>query len=315
MYGQLSSSGLIVWHLLKAVIDAELVDGQLHLLRLCPLGWLSADEQTVFDQVPTEHGVVDLRFRLADGGARLDVEFEGRWHGAAPDVLLHLPPVDGLRTVRSTAATTTPAIRRSRSKSPPQGEDSHASSYSTHAYRRRCRLAAGPAVGRRVDLGGRHHRRHGRRSRGPHRGRQTGPLRALRHGPDPLVGGRRHGRRHRLGRCEQPRRGRRQRRRAARPVRPDRRLDRLPRESRRHRCGLGPRRPRLRHGRLGGRATGRPGGLQPGRPARPDGPAARRQPADLGARRRRGGQPVADPRRRTTSPTAWNGPTRCCSAK
>ncbi|WP_152366005.1 hypothetical protein [Microlunatus speluncae] len=104
MYGQLSSSGLIVWHLLKAVIDAELVDGQLHLLRLCPLSWLSADEQTVFDQIPTEHGRVDLRFRLADGGARLDVEFEGHWHGAAPEVLLHLPPLDGLKTVRINGA-------------------------------------------------------------------------------------------------------------------------------------------------------------------------------------------------------------------
>ncbi|SDS49726.1 hypothetical protein [Jiangella sp. DSM 45060] len=100
MSGNLSTSALIVWHLLKAVIDAELTDGQVHLLRLCPLSWLSETDQTVFERVATEHGPVDLRFKLADGGARLDVEFEGHWHADAPEVLLHLPPLDGLRTVR-----------------------------------------------------------------------------------------------------------------------------------------------------------------------------------------------------------------------
>jgi hypothetical protein len=101
MQGQLSSSALLTWHLLKTVVDDALDPGAVHLLRLCPLPWLRADSETVFDRIATEHGPVSLRFRLANGGRRLDVSFAATWHWPSPPrVLLHVPPLPGLRTVR-----------------------------------------------------------------------------------------------------------------------------------------------------------------------------------------------------------------------
>ncbi|GAA1707188.1 hypothetical protein GCM10009745_63800 [Kribbella yunnanensis] len=101
MQGQLSSSGLVTWHLLKAVVDDAIASQELHLLRLCPLPWLSSDEETVFNRLPTEHGTVDLRFRLASHGKRLDVTFKPIWRWPHPPrVLLHTPPLPGLRTIR-----------------------------------------------------------------------------------------------------------------------------------------------------------------------------------------------------------------------
>ena len=40
-----------------------------------------------------------LRFKLADGGKRLDVVFEPKWRVKPARVMLHVPPVEGLRTI------------------------------------------------------------------------------------------------------------------------------------------------------------------------------------------------------------------------
>lgn len=101
MQGQLSSSGLVMWHLLKGVVDDALEENELHLLRLCPLAWLTEERDTSFLKLPTEHGQVDLAFRLADDKRRLNVTFTPRWRwGTPPKVVLHVPAVTGLRTVR-----------------------------------------------------------------------------------------------------------------------------------------------------------------------------------------------------------------------
>ena len=83
-----------------AVIDEAIEPGALHLLRLCPLAWVSDKEFTIFANMPTEYGPVDLEFGLADEGRTLEVRFDGKWRQKPESVILHLPPADGLRKVR-----------------------------------------------------------------------------------------------------------------------------------------------------------------------------------------------------------------------
>lgn len=83
-----------------AVIDEAIEPGALHLLRLCPLAWVSDKEFTIFANMPTEYGPVDLEFGLVDEGRTLEVRFDGKWRQKPESVILHLPPVDGLRKVR-----------------------------------------------------------------------------------------------------------------------------------------------------------------------------------------------------------------------
>lgn len=90
---------LPVWLMRLAVIDDQLVDGELHLLRLLPLAWLSHERETVFDDMPTEYGPVSLRVRLSEDGTTLMVMFTPRFRQAPSKVMLHLPPVPGLRAV------------------------------------------------------------------------------------------------------------------------------------------------------------------------------------------------------------------------
>ena len=82
-----------------SVIDDQIEPGGLHLLRLVPLAWLTADRETLFERIPTEFGPVTLRFRLAEDGRRLDVSFQPRFRFTPSRVRLHMPPLPGLRTV------------------------------------------------------------------------------------------------------------------------------------------------------------------------------------------------------------------------
>ncbi|MFH1023906.1 MAG: hypothetical protein V1809_11035 [Planctomycetota bacterium] len=82
-----------------AVVDDQLAEGELHLLRLAPLAWLRKDRETVFDRLPTEYGPVSLRFRLSRDGRTLRVKFAPRWRARPARVVLHVPPVDGLKKV------------------------------------------------------------------------------------------------------------------------------------------------------------------------------------------------------------------------
>lgn len=76
-----------------SVIDDELAERELHLLRLCPLAWIKDGEDTVFERMPTLYGQVNLRFRLADAGKTLTVTFSGNWRSTRPRVVLHAPPL------------------------------------------------------------------------------------------------------------------------------------------------------------------------------------------------------------------------------
>ncbi|HOB32696.1 MAG TPA: hypothetical protein PKH32_07445, partial [Verrucomicrobiota bacterium] len=99
MYGTVFVAPLMTWCLRQAVIDDQLEPDRLHLLRLCPLAWISDTEETVFEKMPTEFGLVNLRFRLSADGRTLDVSFSGEWREKPAEVILHAPPVTGLRRI------------------------------------------------------------------------------------------------------------------------------------------------------------------------------------------------------------------------
>lgn len=97
IYGNLFAEPLIVWAARHAVIDDEIAKGDLHLLRLCPLAWISTATKTTFDRMPTNYGPVTLRFRLSADHRTLNVRFSGDWHHRPRRIVLHPPPVPGLK--------------------------------------------------------------------------------------------------------------------------------------------------------------------------------------------------------------------------
>lgn len=99
MYGTVFVAPLMTWLMRQAIIDDQLADGELHLLRLCPLAWVSRSEETVFRNMPTEYGPADVSWQLSEDGATLDVKFAGRWRDKPGAVILYAPPVAGLKSV------------------------------------------------------------------------------------------------------------------------------------------------------------------------------------------------------------------------
>ena len=81
-----------------AVIDDEIAEGELHLLRLCPQSWITSEQETAFENMRTLYGTVSLRFRLTADKRTLEVRFLTNWHAQAPKVILHTPP--GRRNLR-----------------------------------------------------------------------------------------------------------------------------------------------------------------------------------------------------------------------
>ncbi|HEY3457389.1 MAG TPA: hypothetical protein VGK64_22605 [Bryobacteraceae bacterium] len=75
-----------------SVIDDEIVENELHLLRLCPAAWLTSTHDSVFEKMPTLYGVANLRFRLWDGGKTLSVVFNADWREKPSKIILHAPP-------------------------------------------------------------------------------------------------------------------------------------------------------------------------------------------------------------------------------
>jgi len=75
-----------------AVVDDQIEEGELHLLRLCPQAWISKREKSIIKNIPTEYGPIDLIFNKSPDGETLEVTFEGHWHEKAPKVILHPVP-------------------------------------------------------------------------------------------------------------------------------------------------------------------------------------------------------------------------------
>lgn len=93
-----------------AVIDDQIKPGELHLLRLVPSVWISCKQETAFENMPTEHGPVSLRWRLSRDGGTLRVAYEPRFRsGEAPGrVVLHVPKLAGLKAVTVNGAKVKP---------------------------------------------------------------------------------------------------------------------------------------------------------------------------------------------------------------
>ena len=79
-----------------AVIDDQVVDDELHLLRLAPLAWLRTDRESRFEDIPTHFGPVTLAAKLARGGKELQVSYDAKFRTTPKRVVLHVPPVEGL---------------------------------------------------------------------------------------------------------------------------------------------------------------------------------------------------------------------------
>jgi hypothetical protein len=76
-----------------SVIDDEIAENELHLLRLCPTVWFSSDQETVFEKMPTLYGTVHLRFRVSEDRQTLSVSFSGQWREKPRRIVLHAPPL------------------------------------------------------------------------------------------------------------------------------------------------------------------------------------------------------------------------------
>ena len=97
--GNAFSAPLAIYLSRLAVIDDELVENELHLLRLMPLAWLKPGAASAFEKMPTEFGPVTLLTKVSADGQTLAVTFKPAFRkGAAPArIRLHVPPIPGLK--------------------------------------------------------------------------------------------------------------------------------------------------------------------------------------------------------------------------
>lgn len=101
--GTVFAAPLALYAARLAVIDDQLRDGDLHLLRLMPAAWLKPGAACRFDAMPTEHGPVTLRTRVSRDGKTLDVTWRPSFRDKPPRVILHQPPAPGLKRMRVNA--------------------------------------------------------------------------------------------------------------------------------------------------------------------------------------------------------------------
>lgn len=97
--GNLFATPLAVYLSRLAVIDDQIDPDALHIMRICPLAWISSTQETIFDNMPTEYGPVNLRFMKSADGKNLDIKFEGKWRVKPNNVIIHVPPLSGLTSL------------------------------------------------------------------------------------------------------------------------------------------------------------------------------------------------------------------------
>ncbi|MBN1807507.1 MAG: hypothetical protein JW909_00450 [Planctomycetes bacterium] len=90
--GNVFSAPLAVFLARLAVIDDQVEENALHLLRLMPSAWLRPGANSSFDNMPTEFGPVTLSTAVSSDGSRLDVSFDTAFRHAPAGVFLHVPP-------------------------------------------------------------------------------------------------------------------------------------------------------------------------------------------------------------------------------
>ena len=106
--GNVFAAPLAIYLARLAVIDDEVAPGELHLLRLAPLAWLKPGGEGVYQSVPTIYGPVSLRTKVSKDGKTLDVTYAAKFRSAPKKVVLHVPPMPGLKTVKVNGKKVTP---------------------------------------------------------------------------------------------------------------------------------------------------------------------------------------------------------------
>lgn len=91
---------LQIWTARLAVVDDQIANDELHLLRLLPLAWCQPGQPAIFGDMPTEFGPVSLRVALSRDKAILDVSFRPAFRCRPRQVILHVPPLEGLQRIR-----------------------------------------------------------------------------------------------------------------------------------------------------------------------------------------------------------------------
>ncbi len=91
-----------------AVIDDQVHENELHLLRLIPLAWVGPGDTCRFDDVPTEFGPATLRTRRSRNGKTLHIIWRPRFRHAPGKVVLHIPPAPGLGQIKVNSKTRRP---------------------------------------------------------------------------------------------------------------------------------------------------------------------------------------------------------------
>ncbi|WP_154674194.1 hypothetical protein [Nakamurella lactea] len=104
IYGNLFAHPLIVWSLRHAVVDDDIDPDRLHLLRMCPQGWVT-DSQTRFDRMPTRFGPIDLRIQRSADGRTVDLTVHGSWHHRPAGITVHTAALAGARRLRVNGKT------------------------------------------------------------------------------------------------------------------------------------------------------------------------------------------------------------------
>jgi len=97
--GNVFSAPLAIYLARLSVIDDQIKKGELHLLRLVPLAWLKAGDSMEFVEMPTEFGPVTLRTKMSRDGRELSIQFKDQFRAKPDKIIVHIPPVPGLRKV------------------------------------------------------------------------------------------------------------------------------------------------------------------------------------------------------------------------
>ena len=106
--GNVFAAPLAIYLARIALIDDECQANQLHLLRFAPLAWLKPGDEGIYDRVPTIYGPVSLRTRVSKDGTTLDVTYQAKFRVVPKKVVLLIPPMPGLKTVKVNGKKVTP---------------------------------------------------------------------------------------------------------------------------------------------------------------------------------------------------------------
>jgi hypothetical protein len=89
----------IVEDVVRCVIDDEIHENELHLLRLVPKAWIRHGHVTRFEKIVTGFGPVTVNFTPSSGGRSLDVSWQPNFREKPAKVVLHVPPIATLERV------------------------------------------------------------------------------------------------------------------------------------------------------------------------------------------------------------------------